>query len=451
MKKIIIASLMALPLLTACVDDDYSTPAQKGEPVATPAAVSSAQMGDTIRFTVNCRDAAGTALSNLKAEMLYTGETVDEITIRTAAEGDYTVKLAVPYLQFVPNGTAQVRLTLQNTSTKTSVTTFDVAVTRPHFSNLQFVDSEGHTHEMVEDGNYNYTIKTPVSIEKNIFKGHFQTADGKFVFGNDGAAVALGYDNDMKFTSIELEDVNVTFNTQTYAFSPQDELPIPIFTADDNVYTGIFEQGEQYTFGGDDAVFSDDWYYDPDYFSKNSDGSYTFLALTGHYQIKAIFDDKSNPKGFRVHAVDESGSAMTLSADGTGAVWIIGDGIYGKPSYYDAQGWWTDTDHDLCLAPVAEKKYQVTLTVGKQLKAGNSCNIKFYGQAGWGTEFKGSEGAEYRLTTDNPYIGVGDGNGHDDGNLYLKDGVTLNEGETYVFTIDLTAGVANGILSVEKK
>ena len=87
---------MALPLFTACTDNDYSTPAQEGNPVITPATVSSAQMGETIEFTVNCKDAESVALSTLKAEMLYSGETVDETTVRTANEGDYTIKLNVP-------------------------------------------------------------------------------------------------------------------------------------------------------------------------------------------------------------------------------------------------------------------------------------------------------------------------------------------------------------------
>lgn len=451
MKKIIIASLMALPLLTACVDNDYSTPAQEGNPVATATAVSAAQMGETIEFTVNCKDESGILLSTLKAEMLYSGEPVDEVNIRTAEEGNYDVTLNVPYLQFVPNGTAQVRLTLQNTTSKTSVSTFDIDVTRPHFSNLLFIDSNGKKHEMSETGDYEYTIKTPINITRNVFRGHFETADGKFVFGDDGAAVALGFNGDLKFTSNEFENVKVTFNSQSYAFGPQEEMSIPAITPEDNVYVSHFVQGNVYQFGGDDAIASSDWYCDPDYFSRNDDGTFTFLAMSGKYQITAIFNEKSNPKGFRVHALNDDGSPLTLSADGTGAIWIIGDAVYGKPSFYDAQGWWTDTDHDLCLAPIAEKKYQVTLTVGKQLKAGTSFNIKFFGQPAWGTEFKGSEGAEYRLTTDNPYIGVGDGNGHDNGNLYLKDGVELKDGETYVFTIDLTAGCANGILTVEKK
>ncbi|WP_306302585.1 DUF5121 domain-containing protein [Segatella baroniae] len=82
-------------------------------------------------------------------------------------------------------------------------------------------------------------------------------------------------------------------------------------------------------------------------------------------------------------------------------------------------GWWTDTDHALCLAPVKPKVHQVTLTVGKQLKAGKSVNFKFFGQAGWGTEFKGKD-HDHLLTTDNPTFLIGNGTGgHDNGNIYL--------------------------------
>ena len=134
-----------------------------------------------------------------------------------------------------------------------------------------------------------------------------------------------------------------------------------------------------------------------------------------------------------------------MQPDGTGAVWIIGDAVYGKPTFAEAQNWWTDTDHALCMAPVAEKVYQVTFTIGQQLKGGNSTNFKFFGQAGWGIEFK--DAGDYVLTTDNPWFIVNAG----DGNIHLGDGVQLVNGETYVLTIDLTAGVKAGVLKVEKK
>ena len=93
--------------------------------------------------------------------------------------------------------------------------------------------------------------------------------------------------------------------------------------------------------------------------------------------------------------------------------------------------------------------YQITLTVGEQLSA-TDVNFKFFGQPNWGTEFKGN-GGDYSLTSDSEIFGVGDGNGgHDNGNIYLKDGAVLKDGETYIFTVDLTAGCANGKLTVKK-
>ena len=167
--------------------------------------------------------------------------------------------------------------------------------------------------------------------------------------------------------------------------------------------------------------------------------------MTGTYTIKAVFAEN----GFRIFAGDTKDPAK-LNADGTGAVWIIGDAIFGKPTFVHAQGWWTDTDHALCMAPVADKIYQVTLTVGKQLKAGKSVNFKFFGQAGWGVEFKGTAGSHWLKTASATFL-IGDGNGHDNGNIYLADGAELVDGETYVLTIDCSKGMVPATLSVEKK
>jgi hypothetical protein len=47
---------------------------------------------------------------------------------------------------------------------------------------------------------------------------------------------------------------------------------------------------------------------------------------------------------------------------------------------------------------------------------------------------------------------MGDGtNGGDNGNVYSMKGVTLKEGDTYVFTVDLTKGCAKGVVTVTKK
>lgn len=428
-------------LVTSCQDFNYENLTGKGNPTIKATTVSSAQMGDSIDVKVNCSDTEGYDLSTLKAEMCYSGEPVNAVTIRTKTPGDYTVRLHVPFIRFIPNGTAQVRLTLQNVTTRTVTQDIDIAVTRPHFNNLQFVTSDGVVYPMTEGSDYTYTCVTPIT--DNAFKGNFQTADGKYKFGWGDNDVAENGNGFLSFQSNKTGYVTVNFNSRDFTYGPQEVLliqPLQFRNSDGmNIYTGTLTQGSLYKFIGDAQVQSDSWYYDPDFFTRNADGTFTFTALTGTYTIKAVFEEN----GFRIFAVNGKDPA-TLNADGTGAVWIIGGDMFGKPTFAHAQGWWTDTDHALCMAPVADKVYQVTFTIGKQLKPGTNVDFKFFGQAGWGTEFKAS--GDHAISADNPWFYVNAA----DGNIHLKDGVVLKSGETYKFTLDLTKGVANGKVNVEK-
>ena len=130
---------------------------------------------------------------------------------------------------------------------------------------------------------------------------------------------------------------------------------------------------------------------------------------------------------------------MSLNADGTGALWAIGsDGLH-KPYYsiISNQGWWTDTDHATCMAPVGNKRYQLTLTAGRQLNV-NHVDFKFFGQAGWGVELNPT--GEYRISSRSDVFLIGHQavNGHSDGNVYVADGVTLQEGRTFRFIVDMS-------------
>ena len=162
-----------------------------------------------------------------------------------------------------------------------------------------------------------------------------------------------------------------------------------------------------------------------------------------------------------IESLEETGFIhIVLADDGSGALWIIGSDGIAKPNYsfIKGQSWWTDTDHALCMSQISPKVYQVTLTIGKQLDPAN-VNFKFFGQAGWGTEFKGTSG-DHHISTSSALFVVGDGKEHDvsgtsvkldDGNIYLVSPNKVKAGETYVFTVNLTGGCANAVLTVQKK
>lgn len=441
-------AFLAIPLITSCVDDDYNSPTPTGNPVMSFAAPTTAiQMGEEMEVKVNCKDEGNVDLSTLKASLLFSGQSVADTTIRTKEAGEYTVKFKVPYIQYVPDGKVDIQLTLQNVSTKANTESLSFEVKRPHFNNLQFIASDGTKYDMTEEGDFIY--KALVPTKKNSFKGHFATADGKFIFGSNGESIALGETADFGFTTNTTGQIAVTFNGKDYTVSPTDKLettPIDLANSDGGkTWVGEIKQGATCTLSVDGNELNEEWFYDTDWFTKNEDGTYTFNAITGKYTIQADFEHK----GLRIWTMNGD-DPMKLNADGTGAIWIIGNEKVNKPTWQAInKGWNTGTATDVCLTPIAEKKYQVTLTIGKQLAA-TDVNFKFFGQADWGTEFKGTE-SDYRLTCDSEIFGVGDGNGHDDGNLYLKDGATLTDGDTYVFTIDLTAGTYNGKLIIEKK
>ena len=66
-------------------------------------------------------------------------------------------------------------------------------------------------------------------------------------------------------------------------------------------------------------------------------------------------------------------------------------------------------------------------------------------------QFMGRAGSEYRLTLSNMQFDIGKGYlGHEDGVVYLRSTARLQEGDTYLLTVDLTRGVAEGELSIEK-
>ena len=195
-----------------------------------------------------------------------------------------------------------------------------------------------------------------------------------------------------------------------------------------------FTQGQMITVTGIDNL--NEWWIDPDFFEKQSDGALKFLPINGDYRVTA----NAVLKYFSVMALKD-GKPAKLQDDGTGAIWAIGKGI-GKPSVTSSEVGW-EPGKALCLAQVASKKYQLTLKAGETLKTSGDPEVisfKFFHQNDWGGEFGNYASSilveQLKLT--------------DSGNLEMQDNKAFEEGAVYRFTIDVTNGNANADLKVEK-
>ena len=438
--KYLIISLLSFFFFASCSNDDNDlTPGNPAMELKSD--LSSALFGDSLLFTVHVSD--NVPLSTLTVNLYFGDEQVAKQVIRTKTEGDYSGKIYIPYYKDIPNGTATLEFILMDTHLTSVKKTVDLPVTRPQYPYLILV-SGGVSYPMVPTGMaYEYTatenfpstdlpayIKTPAIGNGN-----------EITFGWEGGEITQGVTNDIPFTSAQGGVYSVTFNTKTYQATPFFELTIngqKMNMADKESFRIDLEltQGQQLTVEGIGNIA--EWWIDPDFFTKVSDNLFNFVPITGKYRITA----NTTLQWFKVETL--SGSTLaTLQPDGTGAIWVIGTNV-GKPSVAKNEVGW-NTDKGLCMAPVGDKKHQLTL-VGGQTISTESINFKFFHQRDWGGEFSSN------LTTASEVVFVGNGsNGRDPGNLGLVAGKTLEEGATYVFTVDLSAGISNAVLTVVKQ
>lgn len=436
----ILAGFLAM---NACKKEEQKAP---GNPVLnTKTEFASAYFGDSLQFTAGVSDDAHIPLSTLKARLYYSDELVSETVIRTKTEGDYTGKIYIPYYADVPNGTATLKLVLQNINFTIREETYELPLERPDYPYLTLVAADETEYRMERTGLYTYTASTNFPAKVN---GYIKTPavgqnGNELTFGWVENAIKEGSTNNIPFSNAFSGNYSITFNTLNYEASPfiiaYAINQTVMDRVDDNTYQVdlALNQEEQVVIDGFEDL--DAWWIDPDYFARDASGNLLFQPKTGNYRITADF----NHEYFVVEALNGSDLA-TLQADGSGAVWIIGEGI-GKPSVATNAVGWT-TEKALCMAPVADKMYQITVVAGTTVTADN-INFKFFHQKGWGGEFTNAA-----LSTTSDLIFVGDGsNGRDPGNLGITEGQTLEAGATYVLTLDLTGGNDQAVLTVEKK
>ena len=218
-----------------------------------------------------------------------------------------------------------------------------------------------------------------------------------------------------------------------------------------NSYATVLDltQDETYEATGASELSDRNWYSDPDFFVRQDDGTFRFVAVSGRYRVTANFSSL----GFRVTPLDADDQPLAYNtADGSGCIWAIGaNSSIGKPAYVaGSDGGW-DESRALPLARTGEHTYQLTLEVGRQLNP-DMVNFKFFHQNSFGdngtNEFRARNGScIIKNTSDVFYVNFNDS---DNGNVMLRSGQTLTRGDVYRFTID-TSDPQNVIFSTSNE
>lgn len=440
----IIWALAGILAMNSCSDDEFLS----GNPdMKLIASKVSALYGDSLPFTIKALD-VDVPLSTLKARLFYGEEQVSETVIRTKTSGeDYTGKVFVPYYPGVIDGRATLRFVLQNIHFTITEMEQEVALSRPDFPYLTLVDDKGEEYLMKKTSLYNYSVtgRFPQDL-----KAYFKTPK----VGENGNELTFGWDNDnlvaegknvnpITFAGTESEAFEVTFNTLTYEVGPLQKVT---FDGEDMVAVDAttfriektFTQGQSIAVGG---IELNDWWINPDYFTKDDNGVLTFLPVDGKYRVMANVAQKY----FGVTRMNGDNDA-SLSDDGHGALWLMGWGV-GSPSMDYQFGW--DAGSNYCMPEISSKKYQFTGEAGPERNSVFGQRFRFdyvsgklFFQNGYGGEFSqltiADDGSRslIKLT--------------DSRNIELADGAQLEEGATYVLTVDLTAGNNNGVITFRK-
>jgi len=445
----IILALAGILGMNSCSDDEYLAGNPDMEFITGKV---SALYGDSLPFTIKASDLE-VPLSTLKAKLFYGEEQVSETVIRTKTSGsDYTGKVFIPYYPNVIDGRATLKFVLQNIHFTTTEMEQEVVLSRPDFPYVTLVDEMGEEYLMKRQSLYNYSVtgRFPQDL-----KAYIKTPK----VGENGNELTFGWDNDnlltegknvnpISFSGTASEPYEVTFNALTYEVSPLVNVLFDgekMAAQDANTYLiqKSFTQGQSIVVTGIDM---DGWWINPDYFKKESNGTLTFLPVDGKYRVVANMKQKY----FGVSRMDGDKDAG-LSDAGHGALWLMGWGV-GSPSLDFQFGW--DAGSNYCVPEISSKKYQFTGTTGPEHNSifgqrfrYDYISAKLFFQNGYGGEFSqltlADDGTKSLIRlTDSKNIEL----------LLDADDkpIPLEEGATYVLTIDLSAGNDKGVVSFKK-
>lgn len=379
-------------------------------------------MGADVKFSVDLKDKEF-ALSTLKAALYYDDTKVSDLYLRTKEYGTYDCVLHAPLYKEIPDGIASIVLTAQNVGMGLTYDTLYVSLQRPNFETVYLVDESDNKIEMTKTGDYTYAYEGDFPT---LFKAKVVTP----AINDEGEVVTLGFDGTYMSST---KDAFIPFST---GIAGHFTLTVDLYTlkaapvgSGNVVAVAEFEQGQTMDFGG--VVDFNNWVLDYDYFVVNEDfTAATFRPVSGLYRMEYNIDDMF----IKVEPMADQDNVLTLSADGTGAPWVIGSGV-GKPVVGPS---WNTEDGAYPMAQISDKVYQFTLTCPGQLST--TADFKIFHQKGWGGEFLTSDYAEINLA---PAFEMDPSSG----NIKSKD---TTPGKSYKLILDLTGGVKAAKISYEE-
>lgn len=440
--KYIALSLLVAASTTACKDDPELLTTDVGPEMTVVSADASGVYGGKVNFEVTMTDRY--ALSTLKAQVFFDDEMVAEEVIRTKSDGTYSGSVTLPFYKNIPDGDATLRLVGQNVRFGTTTVERSLAVSRPKPAYLTFVlgDAEYRMEPTGNDYEYAVTDDFPQKPQGYIATPELDASGSVVTFGYDsesGGVVADSTDA-IPFANSNAGEFTITFNLLTFEGSPFIKLlfgETEMTMVDNDNYSIVTTLTKDRTYTLTGVSDFADWDVDRDFFERadaSDPETLTFLPMTSMYKVTANFKHSY----LRIEAMKSATELATLGDDGSGAIWAIGGMDVGKPTLKNAASW-SPEDGGMCLARVADKKYQLTLVAGISLNA-SSFDFKFFHQKTWGGEFGGDD-----ITTASDIVKISDS-----GNLGLVEGKTLDLGGIYRFTVDITGGNTAAVLTVEK-
>lgn len=440
--KYIALSLLAAACTTACKDDPELLTTDVGPEMTAVSSDASGVFGGKVGFEATMTDRY--ALSTLKAQIFFDDEMVAEEVIRTKENGTYSGTVTLPFYKNVPDGEATLRLVGQNVRFGQTFVERPLAASRPKPDHLVFVLGEQEYRMEPTGVDYEYAVTADFPQKP---QGYITTPD----LDGLGSVVTFGYSSEqggivsdstepIPFANSNAGEFTVTFNLKSFEGSPFIKLlfnDAEMTMVDNDNYSIVttLTQNQTYTLTGVSDFAG--WDIDRDFFERadaSNPEALTFLPMSGMYKVTANFKHSY----LRIEAMKSATELATLNEDGSGAIWAIGGMSVGKPTLKNAASW-SPEQGGMCLARVADKKYQLTFVAGVSIDA-SSFDFKFFHQKTWGGEFGGDD-----ISTASDLVKISDS-----GNLGLAEGKTLDLGGIYRFTVDISGGNTAAVLTVEK-